>query len=160
MTTRRKTWRSAAPSSTRCGAPATRPAEPAPYVFSFATSITWKAKRQKELQSERVRRYPVERGEGTLPTSRDGNFADNPETLMFGERRTTPPLISPRISNLEYDRLEISVTLRERAIRAGSIWTADLALPLLKKTASASSARSSGRSSARSAATPTTSPSR
>jgi hypothetical protein len=102
------------------------------YVFSFATSITWKEKRQKELQSERVRRYPVERGEGTLPTGRDGDTADNPETLMFGERRTTPPLISPRISNLERDRLEISVTLRERAT-SKVMWTADLALPLIKE---------------------------
>jgi hypothetical protein len=100
------------------------------YVFSFATSITWKAKRQKELQSERVRRYPVERGEARLPTSRDGNFSDNPETLMFGERRTTPPLIAPRISNTEYDRLDISVTLRERE-SSRVVWTADLALPLL-----------------------------
>lgn len=101
------------------------------YVFSFATSITWKAKRQKELQSERVRRYPVERGEATLPTSRrDGDFENNPETLMFGERRTTPPLIAPRISNTEYDRLDISVTLRERE-SSRVVWTADLALPLL-----------------------------
>ena len=102
------------------------------YVFSFATSITWKAKRQKEIQSERVRRYPVERGEGTIPTGREGAVADNPDTLMFGDRRTTPPLIAPRINNLERDRLDISVTLRERA-SSKVLWTADLALPLLEE---------------------------
>lgn len=101
-----------------------------PYVFSFATSITWKEKRQKELQSERVRRYPVERGEATLPTARTGDTASNPETLMFGERRINPPLIAPRISNTERDRLDISVTLRERAT-SRVVWIADLALPLV-----------------------------
>jgi hypothetical protein len=104
----------------------------APYVFSFATSITWKAKREHEIQSERIRRYPVERGEGTAPQGREGDVADNPETRMFGDRRTTPPLIAPRISNIERDRLDISVTLRERA-SSKVMWTADLALPLLEE---------------------------
>jgi hypothetical protein len=104
----------------------------APYVFSFATSITWKEKRQREVQSERVKRYPVERGEGTAPVGRESEIADNPETRMFGDRRTTPPLIAPRISNIERDRLDISVTLRERA--SGKVlWIADLALPLIEE---------------------------
>ena len=50
---------------------------------------------------------------------------------MFGDRRTTPPLIAPKISTAENDRLDITVTLRERASNK-VIWTADLALPLLE----------------------------
>jgi hypothetical protein len=103
----------------------------ATHVFSFATSITWTEKRQREARSQRVKRYPVERGEGTAPVGRESDEADNPETRMFGDRRTTPPLIAPRISTTERDRLDISVTLRERA--SGNVaWVADLALPLLE----------------------------
>lgn len=105
--------------------------EDAPYVFSFATSITWQQKRQKELQAEQVRKYPVERGETTVPVGRETEYGADAETRMFGDRRTTPPLIAPKISNVENDRLDISVTLRER--RSSKIlWTADLALPLLE----------------------------
>lgn len=104
----------------------------APYTFSFATSVTWQQKRQKELQSERVRKYPVERDETSVPVGRETDPSANPETRMFGDRRTTPPLVAPRISNAEHDRLDISVTLR----KSGSgkvLWTADLALPLLQE---------------------------
>jgi hypothetical protein len=103
----------------------------AAYVFSFATSITWKAKRAQEVQSERIRKYPVERGETTVPLGRETDRDASPETRMFGDRRTTPPLIAPHIGNAERDRLDISVTLRERA--SGKVmWIADLALPLLQ----------------------------
>jgi hypothetical protein len=106
--------------------------EDAPYVFSFATSVTWQQKRLKELQAERVRKYPVERGETTVPVGRETEPWANPETLMFGERRTTPPLVAPKISNIENDRLDISVTLRDE--RSGKVvWIADLALPLLEE---------------------------
>jgi hypothetical protein len=103
----------------------------AAYVFSFATGITWKAKRAQEVQSERIRKYPVERGETTVPVGREAEAAADPDTRMFGDRRTTPPLIAPHIGNAERDRLDISVTLRERA--SGKVmWIADLALPLLQ----------------------------
>lgn len=103
----------------------------APYFFTFATSITWQAKRQKEVQKERIRKYPVERDEATIPPPGDPHFQGNPETRMFGDRRTTPPLIAPKISNKEHDRLDISVTVRERKSNKVT-WTADLALPLLR----------------------------
>ena len=105
--------------------------ESAPYVFSFATSITWQEKRLKEMQSERIRKYPVDRTESTGPVRPDILNNEDPETRMFGDRRTTPPLIAPRISNTENDRLDISVTLRDRASNK-VIWVADLALPLLQ----------------------------
>jgi len=102
------------------------------YSFSFATSVTWQQKRQKELQSERVRKYPVERDEATIPLGRETDRSANPETRMFGDRRTTPPLVAPKLSNAENDRLDISVMLRDR--RSGKVmWTADLALPLLQE---------------------------
>jgi hypothetical protein len=104
----------------------------APFTFSFATSVTWQQKRQKELQTERVRKYPVERDETSVPLGRETDPAGNPETRMFGDRRTTPPLVAPRISNAEHNRLDISVTLRDH--RSGKVlWTADLALPLLQE---------------------------
>jgi len=103
----------------------------APYFFSFATSITWQEKRQRELQSERIRKYPVDREEATIPLGREHDYQGNPETRMFGDRRTTPPLIAPKISNKEHDRLDISVAVRDRASNK-VLWTADLALPLLE----------------------------
>lgn len=106
--------------------------ENAPYVFSFATSVTWQQKRLKELQAERVRKHPVESGESTVPVGRETEPWADPETMMFGDRRTTPPLVAPRISNTENDRLDISVTLRDE--RSGKVvWIADLALPLLEE---------------------------
>lgn len=105
--------------------------EDAPYIFSFATSITWQQKRQKELQAEQVRKYPVERGETTVPVGRETDYEADAETRMFGDRRTTPPLVAPKISNAEHDRLDISVTLRERDT-SKILWTADLALPILE----------------------------
>jgi hypothetical protein len=103
----------------------------APYFFTFATSITWQAKRQQEVQKERIRKYPVERDETTIPPPGDPHLQGNPETRMFGDRRTTPPLIAPKISNREHDRLDISVAIRERKSNKVT-WTADLALPLLR----------------------------
>jgi hypothetical protein len=103
----------------------------APYFFSFSTSITWQEKRQRELQTERIRKYPVERDEATIPLGREQEYQGNPETRMFGDRRTTPPLIAPKISNKEHDRLDITVVIRERASNK-VLWTADLALPLLE----------------------------
>jgi len=104
----------------------------APYTFSFATSVTWQQKRQKELQTERVRKYPVERDEAMVPLGRETDPSANAEKRMFGDRRTTPPLVAPKISNAEHDRLDISVTLRERR-SSKVLWTADLALPLLQE---------------------------
>lgn len=105
--------------------------ENAPYVFSFATSVTWQQKREKELQAERVRKYPVERGETTVPVGRETDYDADAETRMFGDRRTTPPLVAPKVSNVEHDRLEVSVALRERD-SSKILWTADLALPILE----------------------------
>lgn len=102
----------------------------APYFFSFATSVTWKAKRQEEVLKERIRKYPVDRDEPTSSLSRVPDVQSDPETRMFGDRRTTPPLIAPKISNTENDRLDISVTIRESSSNR-VMWTADLALPLL-----------------------------
>jgi len=107
-------------------------AEDACCVFSFATSVTWQQKRQREMQSEQVRRYPVERNETGVPVGRETDDATDPATRMFGDRRTTPPLIAPRISNVENDRLDISVTLRDRTTNK-VLWTADLALPLIEE---------------------------
>lgn len=102
----------------------------APYFFVFSTSVTWKAKRQEEVQKERIRKYPVDRDEPTIPLGRTPGEQGDPETRMFGDRRTTPPLIAPRISNTENDRLDISVAIRESSSNR-VMWTADLALPLL-----------------------------
>lgn len=102
----------------------------APYIFTFATSVTWKAKRQEEVQKERIRKYPVDRDEPTIPLGKTPGDQGDPATRMFGDRRTTPPLIAPKISNTENDRLDISVTVRERSSNR-VVWTADLALPLL-----------------------------
>jgi hypothetical protein len=104
--------------------------ENAPYFFTFATSVTWKAKRQEEVQKEKIRKYPVDRDEPTIPLGRAPGEQGDPETRMFGDRRTTPPLIAPKISNRENDRLDISVAIRERSSNR-VMWTADLALPLL-----------------------------
>lgn len=103
----------------------------APFFFTFATSITWQFKRQQEVQKERIRKYPVDREEATIPLGRDPQYQGNPETRMFGDRRTTPPLIAPKIGNKENDRLDISVAIRERESNKVT-WTADLALPLLR----------------------------
>lgn len=103
----------------------------APFFFTFATSITWQAKRQQEVQKERIRKYPVDREEATLPIGRDPQYQGNPETRMFGDRRTTPPLVAPKIGNKEHDRLDISVAIRERKTNKVT-WIADLALPLLR----------------------------
>lgn len=104
----------------------------AAYTFSFATSVTWKQKHLKELQTEAVRKHPVESGETTVPVGRETEPWAEPEAMMFGDRRTTPPLVAPRISNTENDRLDISVTLRDEA-SGKVVWIADLALPLLEE---------------------------
>ena len=101
----------------------------APYEFSFATSIMWQERRQREVESERLRTYPVERSQVRPPIRPDTALDQGPDDRIFGDRRTSPPLVVPKIGNKDSDRLDISVTLRERSSNE-VVWIADLALPL------------------------------
>lgn len=97
--------------------------------FTFATSITWKIGRQRELERRELQRYPVDMEEATFPDERRRDVGSAPATHLFGDARRLPPRISPTITNSDQDRLDISVELRSRT-SSKIFWTADLALPL------------------------------
>ena len=101
--------------------------ENAPYEFSFATSVMWQEQRQREVESERLRTYPIERDQVKPPIRPEQG--QGPQDRFFGDRRTSPPLVAPKIGNRHSDRLDISVTLRDRSSNE-VVWIADLALPL------------------------------
>ncbi len=97
--------------------------------FTFATSITWKIGRQRELERRELQRYPVDMEEATYPDERRRDVGSAPATHLFGDARRLPPRISPTITNTDQDRLDISVELRSRT-SSKIYWTAYLALPL------------------------------
>ena len=106
-------------------------ADIAPLEFSFATSITWREARLRELENQRRRNKFVYVGEASSPDASDPVLGNESGRDIFGDYRSRPPRIPPSISNAQQDRLDISVELRDR--KSGHIlWTADLALPLLE----------------------------
>ena len=107
-----------------------RTSDNADLQFTFATSISWKIRRQRELELRQLQRYPVDMEEATFPDERRRDLGTAPATHLFGDARRLPPRIAPTITNADQDRLDISVELRSR--ESGKVlWTADLALPLL-----------------------------
>jgi hypothetical protein len=98
--------------------------------FTFATSITWRISRLRELERKQLQRYPVDREEASFPFDRPEDLRNAPASQMFGDRRRIPPRIASTITNTDLDRLDISVEIRSR--KSGKVvWTADLALPFL-----------------------------
>lgn len=97
--------------------------------LTFATSLTWRVSRLRELERKKFQRYPVDMEEASYPSERHEDYRIGSASHMFGDRRRIPPRIASTITNEDQDRLDISVELRSR--NAGRIlWTADLALPL------------------------------
>ena len=106
-------------------------ADNAPLEFSFATSITWREARLRELENQRRRNKFVDVDEASFPDSSDPVLGNESGRDIFGDYRSRPPRIPSSISNAQQDRLDITVELRDRD--SGHIlWTADLALPLLE----------------------------
>lgn len=98
--------------------------------LTFATSITWRISRLRELDRKKLQRYPVGRDEAGLTGDQRQTYRSASASHMFGDARRFPPRVAPTITNADQDRLDISVELRSR--KSGKVlWSADLALPFL-----------------------------
>lgn len=98
--------------------------------ITFATSITWRASRLRELERKQLQRYPVDQEEASYPFDRRDDSLIGSASHMFGDRRRVPPRVASTITNADQDRLDISVEIRSRK-SSKVLWTAELALPFL-----------------------------